>query len=518
MKLLSAILICLISFATLCTHAQHGDLDNTFGNDGIVTTPIGVDGDRCRDIAVQEDGKIVLIGSTNNGTNLDLAILRYNINGTPDNTFGEGGAFSVNLGGDEYGVSVVVLSDGKILTAGTQGESPFSDFLILKFNSDGTIDQTFGTNGIVTTDFGITHDIANNIMINSDGKIIVTGEVKNGDDRDFAIAQYNTDGTPDPFFSGDGKATFDIVEFDRCYSSALQPDDKIILFGHISLAGDQDFATLRCKPDGSLDNSFGSQGIVVTDFNSTIEFGYSVALQQDGKIITSGITNYSVDPMLGVVRYNTDGSLDNTFGTGGKESHSVGPDYEFYNFLAIQSDGKILIAGASTDSLGSDDINLVRLNKNGSLDNTFGINGIVTTGNAGRSDWSESIALQADSKILVGAYANPSDEKGVFAIYRYLSGLNFGIVDFSIQENSLLIYPNPLQESAVLEYTLTNNESINIDLYDISGILVQSFVRSEKRSKGDHKEKLDLDASIPSGSYILTLSNGTGSSSVRVVK
>ena len=526
MKLKSIILICSMVFAYIYTTAQHGGLDNTFGTNGIVTTTIGVEGDFSNDIAVQEDGKILLVGTSDIGTDENplrvLTLARYNTDGALDNSFSGDGITTFDLGGGVRGRSVAILPDGKILTAGIHGGATTQDFLIVKFNSDGTVDMTFGSNGRVETDFASSIDITNKIHITPDGKIVLTGlVVSTTGDMDFGAARYNADGTPDVTFDGDGKVTFDLVnDDDRCNSSALQPDGKLLLFGKVTIVGDTDFAILRCNVDGSLDNTFGTNGIVLTDFGTTDDYGMSIALQSNGKIIATGITDrFSSAPKLGVVRYNADGTLDNTFGTGGIASLTVGNGmYQNSNYPVIQSDGKIVISGASTTS-GSDDITLVRLSPNGSLDNTFGNNGVVTTDIGENSNASSSIALQSNSKILVGGNAFPNDDGiGVFTLSRYLSGSNLGVISFSKQDHGLLIYPNPIKESAVLEYTLTNDETISINLFDISGRIVQSFVREEKRAKGQHKETLNLETSIPSGDYILTLSNGEGISSIRVVK
>ena len=523
MKLKLTLLICSMVFAYTFSIAQHGGLDNTFGTNGIVAMNNGVDED-CQGIAVQSDGKILLVGSTDNGTNSDLLLVRYNEDGTLDASFDGDGRKTIDLNGIEEGNSVVVLPDGKILVAGYYSANSNTAFLLFKINSDGSNDLTFGTNGRVVTDFGTTTtDIATNIMVTQAGKIVVAGLINiSGLKNDFAAARYNEDGTPDNSFGTLGKTTFDIVEKDQPYSSVLQPDGKLILFGHIILAGNIDYVMIRCNENGTLDNSFGVGGIRVTDFSGGTDRGYSVALQQDGKIVAVGLADQATsNANLGVVRYDQDGGLDASFGVGGKVSAPVGTgQYESTNYVAIQSDGKILIAGTSTNAVpDGDDITLLRLNSNGSFDNTFGTNGIVTTDILSESNSSKGIAIQDDSKILVGGkFELPGSSNNGFSVVRYLSGMELGILDFSVANNSILVYPNPIQESAVFEYTLTNAETINIDLYDISGRLVQSFINSEERNKGTHREALVFDTSIPSGSYILTLSNGVGSSSVRVVK
>jgi uncharacterized delta-60 repeat protein len=521
MKLTKATFICLLALTHTITYAQHGGLDNTFGTNGIVVTDLGFDVERSDGMTIQNDGKILLVGRADNGTNNDLILVRYNSDGTLDASFDGDGIASVDFAGEEQGDAVAVLPDGKIIVAGYRNESPNRNFFIFKFNSDGTVDMTFGTNGRVDIDFGATNDFVNNILVTPAGKIIVTGNSTNGSDTDFAVARVNADGTNDNTFGVLGKVTFDILPSDFCSSSVLQPDGKIVLFGNISLAGDIDFATIRCNEDGSLDNSFGVSGVKVTDFNGGTDRGYSVLLQPDGKIVAVGLANQgSTNADLGVVRYNPDGTLDGTFGVGGMISEVIGTgDYENDTYSVLQSDGKFVVAGTSTNSGFGDDITLVRLNSNGSLDNTFGSNGVVTTDIGTESNVTKSIALQADGKVLVGGHAFPDGtNSGDLVVCRYLSGLELGILDFSVEENSMLVYPNPINENVTLNYTLTNDETISIELYDVSGKLVQSLVASENRNKGPHTETLVLKSNIPSGTYVLTIGNGTGNSSVRLVK
>lgn len=299
----------------------------------------------------------------------------------------------------------------------------------------------------------------------------------------------------------------------------MQPDGKIILVDRIRLAGNTDFALIRCNVNGSIDNTFGFSGKVVLDLGAD-EFGYSVTLQEDGKIVASGVTDYPDEPKLGVVRYNSDGSLDNTFGNDGVVTHLVGPEYESDNYVAIHTNGKILVAGTSTNpDFKGDDINLVRLTANGNLDNSFGNNGIITTDIGDLSNLTGSIALQSDSRVLVGSNLSTSESNNRdFAVLRYTSGVSTGINDIFFEGETLQVYPNPFQESGVLEYTLINSQIIDIDLYDSAGNLVQSFVRSEIREKGSHKEKIIFDFSISPGNYFLTIGSSKGRTGVKIVK
>ena len=202
----------------------------------------------------------------------------------------------------------------------------------------GTLDPTFGSGGIVTTDVG---DYCTTVAIQSDGKIVVAGTgIYVGD---FALARFNTDGSLDTGFGADGKVTTDFGSHDTPRSVAVQEDGKIILAG--SSAGD--FAIARYNHNGSLDPGFGAAGKVTTDFGAS-ETGNSVAVQDDNKIVAAGYS--SLGSELGsnfvLARYNSDGSLDTGFGSGGKVTTSFG-GRAYGSSVAVQDDGKIVVAGGS---------------------------------------------------------------------------------------------------------------------------------------------------------------------------
>ena len=517
MKNTSTIFIGVMLFINTLSHAQPGSLDGDFDADGKVTTAKGSG----KAVAIQPDGKIIVAGFSEIDRDLDFAIVRYHIDGTLDNSFGVDGIATLDSGNKNDVVSSVVIQpDGKILVAGVEGSGSNSadvNFAIARYNTDGVLDISFSVDGIVTTDFAGEYDEAYEVLVQSDGKIVAVGISIMNSEAHFAVVRYNTDGTLDHTFGVAGKVT---TTKGSCKAVAIQPDGKIIVAGSSNNETDSDFTVLRYNTDGSLDNSFSVDGIVTTDFESGNDQGLSVVLQPDGRIVVAGRSEkirFSSEYEFALVRYNTDGTLDNNFSVDGKVKTDIGVNFsDEAESVVLQPDGKILVAGTA----GMEDNNLkykgafavVRYNSDGTLDNTFGPGGKVTT-LFGASARGMGCAIQPNGRIVVAGYAANN-----FAVARYLSGLNVGVVDFSIQDHQLLIYPNPLQEDALIEYTLTNDQIININLYDISGRLVQSIVKLEARVKGSHKEKLSLDASIPSGSYILTINNGEGSSSVRVVK
>ncbi|WP_235116465.1 putative Ig domain-containing protein [Desmonostoc muscorum] len=416
------------AIATYPSILPTGDLDPTFGSGGIVSTRIYGYNDWIYQVKIQADGKIVAGGHTYNGNDHDFALVRYNRDGTIDNTFGNSGKVITDLSGSSTDIAngIALQSDGKILAAGyTLANSNFSNynFALVRYNSDGTLDNSFGIEGKVITDFNqSSSDNGNAITIQNDGKILVTGYTTGFGFLDFGLARYNADGTLDATFGNNGK-TFANFSGYGAYGQAiaLQDDGKIFVTGYVSIGdGNDNFALARFNPDGSLDTTFGSSGQIITDFNGKNDSSFSVAIQDDNKILVIGTTSNGTVNEFALSRYNPDGSLDTAFGTNGKVITQVSTPnaYNFDDFAAsvtVQSNGKILVAGGAYDSnFGSaSNFALVRYNSDGSLDSTFGNGGRVVT-NTGYGAGS-SVVLQSDGNILVAGGAGRE-----FTLVRYL--------------------------------------------------------------------------------------------------
>ncbi len=319
-----------IAFA-LARYNSDGSLDSTFGTGGLVTTDFG--GTDIAEAAIlQPDGKIIAVGRASN----DFALARYTSDGSLDSTFGTGGLVTTDLGGTDIAEAVALQPDGKIIAVGRAG----NDFALVRYTSDGSLDSTFGTGGIVTTDFGGGTDIANAAVLQPDGKIIAVGM----SGSDFALARYNSNGSLDSAFGTGGLVTTDFGGADSANGVALQPDGKIIAVGRAS----SDFALARYNSDGSLDSTFGTGGLVTTEFGGT-DFANGVALQPDGKIIAVGRTGSGINTDFGLARYDSDGSLDTTFGAGGLVTTSFGATgLESANAAVLQPDGKLIAAGQAS--------------------------------------------------------------------------------------------------------------------------------------------------------------------------
>ena len=406
------------------TCSSPGALDTTFDNDGKVTTAVLSFGDFARSVAIQTDGKIVAAGYSYNGSDYDFALVRYNIDGSLDTSFDDDGKVTTDfLSGDDAANSVAIQADGKIVAAG----SVSGDFPLVRYNPDGSLDTSFDGDGKVTTDFLSGDDAANSVAIQSDGKIVAAGYSVDGSIYVFAFVRYNADGSLDTSFDDDGKVTTAVLPGAIARSVAVQADGKIVAAGSVS----GDFALVRYNPDGSLDTSFDGDGTVTTAVLDGEDYARSVAIQADGKIVAAGSSwngpGHGDD--FALVRYNPDGSLDTSFDGDGKVTTPVGTLDDEANSVAVQPDGKIVVAGYGWNGttvdfplIGNFDFALARYNADGSLDTSFNGDGRVTTGVLSSDDYAFSVALQADGKIVAAGHSwNGSD--GDFALVRY--GIDF---------------------------------------------------------------------------------------------
>jgi len=375
-------------------------------------------------VAIQSDGKIVVVGSTHDSGQPDsFALLRYNADGSLDTGFGSGGTQTTSFGmygGQAHGVAL--QSDGKIVVAGDSYQSATGDdFALARYNADGSLDTTFGTAGTTTTHVA-GNDFGSSVAVQSDGKIVVAGSFySTGGDRDFALARYNANGTLDTSFAGGGIATTEQANANNHFAAvALQSDGKIVAGGWSGDGSDDDFAVARYNTDGTLDTAFGTGGRITHPVSWDIDHGQGVAIQSDGKIVVAGYSYDAGKSRFALARYTPCGMVDAPFGMMGCTTTQLGASGDYGYSVAVQSDGKIIVAGASGTPTGSD-FALARYNSDGSLDTSFG-GGTVTT-SVGPYGQASSVAIQSDGKIVVVGDVDPYDpDGGGFTVARYNGG------------------------------------------------------------------------------------------------
>lgn len=404
-----------VSLPTLTqVNAAASDLDLTFGYGGKVFTPLPYNQASAFAIALQPDGKIVVGGrSKGREGEYDSALVRYNFDGSLDASFGSGGkVISILSASDDEIYAIAIQPDGKIVTAG----EGFFAFIVARFNADGSRDRSFGGAGQVRPTRGISS--ARAVAVQADGKIVVAGwgwgPIIGNDD--FILVRLNPDGSPDSSFGTNGVVSTDFNKVDQVYSMAIQSDGRIVLGGttQIQSGVKSFFALARYNVDGTPDNSFGVNGKVTTEFFSFSGIS-SLALGQGNKIVAAGYTTIGHFLLrdFALARYHSDGSLDSTFDFDGLVTTDFSGNRDEIKDIAMQADGRIVAAGVSYQT--SSDFVVLRYNQNGSLDNTFGLNGRIDTDFFGTNDFAATLVIQPQGEIVVAGSADSS----VFALARY---------------------------------------------------------------------------------------------------
>ncbi len=351
---------------TLARYNTDGSVDTSFGTAGQV--PVGGTQNTAQGLALQPDGKIVVVGFTRGGTNEDFAVARYDTNGAVDTSFGTGGKVSADFSAAvDRAWAVLIQPNGGIVVAGHASiSSPLgadNEFAVARFTSSGALDTSFGTGGKVTTNIAGRTDLAHAAALQGDGKIVLAGRVADGggDNPDFGLVRYNADGSLDTGFGVAGIVReVTANSWDEAADLVIQNDGKIVAAGH-AIVGSSGFALRRFNADGSRDSGFGSNGLVTTTLSTQDDYGRGVALQRDGKIVVVGGTSSLSKPDFGVMRYNADGTLDPSFGSGGKLTVDFFGAGDNAQDIAIQADGKIVVSGAATNGT-SVGLGLVRIN------------------------------------------------------------------------------------------------------------------------------------------------------------
>lgn len=506
-------LLTLLTLFAATAFAQPGSLDASFANNGIATYLPQPTLNKLYGIAEQSDHKLLLSGYAQAAVPLST-LTRLLPDGRLDSLFGANGMISTAIGtSGSAGYAVAVQPDEKILLAGV-AYNAVSNFMLARFLPDGKPDLSFSGDGIQTLSFGSgSDDVARVILLQPDGKILLIGTATNSTGSLLALARFQTDGSPDATFSGDGKVILSIGSFfTDAFAALLQPDGKIVVAGTAKFGMNDDVALARFLSNGTLDATFGTGGKTTTNLGSDADSGNALALQADGSILVAGKTGSSRD--FALIRYHNDGTLDTGFGNQGMVITDFFGSDDYANAILLQPDGKILCGGYAYDGT-LPDFALVRYQADGGLDASFGSGGQITTDFGNSYDYGFPMLLQADGKILLGGYSFAAGHTA-FAVARYLSGLNVGVVDFSAPVTGL-IAPNPVGKTALFEFEVLHAGLYNLTLTDAQGHLVQQFFTQKKLDTGKQAETLSFGNNLPNGWYVLQLSDGAGQLAVKVL-
>ncbi len=416
------LLIAFYFSSTSLSIAQNpGDLDKTFGNGGMAHVGIGGYSDIAKKVEVQKDGKIVVAGYglESAASYKGLSIARYLRDGSIDYDFGNLGIIqkqTTTLEGELN--SMVIQKDDKIVAVGYSINSNTNNenLTLVRFTDNGKLDESFGESGLIVTEISNQKEIGESVAIQPDGKIVCVGTTQHDPNFDIFLVRYDEYGQLDPYFGLGGIVITNIKSgHDLGKSIAIQNDGKLIVAGFTYSKDNFCMTLLRYDSNGKLDSTFAKSGIAITDIKSSIG-KLDLALQSDGKIILVGPSKVDNTHHFTVVRFNNNGSLDKSFGNNGITKTIIG-DFSEAESVAIDSYGNIVVAG--TTGLENESFVVAMYNQNGILDPDFGLNGIVKINfNNSSVDRAHSLIIENDGKIIVAG--ETTNEYTTFGLVRLI--------------------------------------------------------------------------------------------------
>jgi uncharacterized delta-60 repeat protein len=381
------------------------------------------------DVTIQSDGKIIAVGAMHSSggpsDNPDFAVARYTTSGALDTSFGSGGIVTTGWGKNtDYANAVVIQADAKIVVGGSSN----SEFALVRYNANGTLDKKFASSGKQITNVGGGGDGITALALQADGKILAAGfgTATAGGPVTVALARYNSNGTLDTNFGSAGEVitTLQVRVAGTPISMTLDASGKPVVCGPLwngaaASPNLTDFLVARFNTNGSLDSSFGAGGWVQTDFFGQEDDPSGIVVLGTGKILVGGTTYTDSGSHFALAQYNPDGTLDSTLGTGGKVANSQTAGWVGHD-LAVQADGKIIEVGSDANNV----VGIARYNTGGTLDSTFGSAGtglVVTSFPGGGGSPAFGVAIQTDGKIISAGNGkiDPSQSAN-FGLARYL--------------------------------------------------------------------------------------------------
>jgi uncharacterized delta-60 repeat protein len=500
----------LIALSLNLTAQPAGSLDPTFADNGkFVLNNQNLD--LFTDVEIQNDGKIVAIGMTYNTSWVASAqAIRFMPDGSIDQSFATNGIFTYSLNFEANVYGCVIRDNGKIVMTGSTTDYNDYKILLIQLNENGTLDESFGVNGVVVQKVspatGYFEDFGYALTLQNDGKILVAGRSYDDQYRNMpVIVRFTENGELDTTFGVNGVASIPVIGIDNDFDGILLQDDgKIIASGHYE-SGLSYFTMLvvRFNTDGTLDITFGDNGIFNTSFSNVDDEGFDIAINSDNKILVAGFTatvGYNFSMLL--MQLDSYGVLDPAFGNGGIVVADYG-QYDVGNSIHIQSNGKILVAGASGAMAPEDfDMAVWRYNPDGSLDDTFGTDGMSKIQFFGNPDEALAMAHQSDGKIIIAGKA--FNEFFDYGMARLLNDFNTGI-----PENKTAIFsiaPNPVAQNNTLmvSYELSTPGNIQIEIINSLGATT-SVIELGYQDTGSRTTTFKIPAVIGQGVYYIRI-------------
>lgn len=411
--------------ATTCG-AGGGTRDLSFGTDGtgMVVPSFGASDDVAWAMAVQEDGKLIAAGRTYVTDHNEFAVARFDQDGVPDSTFGTQGQTVVRANHD-YGYAVAVQNDGKIIVGGdTWNFGRQDDFTYVRLDDTGAVDADFGMSGVLQIDFGNSDDSGRGIAVAGDGSILIAGTASYDDaNADFALVRLDSSGTPDPTFGSEGQVRTDFgtgADGVAAHHRSIEvfPDGSVLIAGRATTSKLEDFALARYTGGGVLDASFDGDGRVVTDFAGENDRAASMAVMPEGKIVVAGYATVQAQRVFALARYDENGNLDTSFGQGGTVVTTLPGGEASISAMGVTASGE-LVVGGSVGPDGARDLVLARYCSDGTLDDSFGTDGFLVEDLGGGIDAIYDLEVRPGGLVVALAQSDFLEATSRFVLLRY---------------------------------------------------------------------------------------------------
>ncbi|MBP9151745.1 MAG: T9SS type A sorting domain-containing protein [Flavobacteriales bacterium] len=494
--------------------AQHGELDPSFGTNGITETTLGIYAEeKVNDILLLPNGQILVASTRYINASYAFLVQRFNSDGSMDPTFAGMGSFVFDTEViADYLMAMALQPDGKVILFGYSETSPKFSMTAVRIDSDGFPDPSFGDNGVVSVAVSGSDTYGNDVAVQANGKIILAGYGSVAGTDAFKIARLNTNGTLDGSFGSSGIVSTLTAGISSAYTIVeIQSEGKIVLAGTRQISPtQQEFCVMRLNTDGSYDTDFSGDGtqLVTVEASYNQQRPYGMAIQPDGKIVLAGVAGYVQNSATTFIRLNTDGEPDAGFANSGIRITSFVLGDNVLTDVLIQPDGVILACGYTIDLDGLEDWILTRVDTDGNPDATFGTGTLVNTDFTGGHARAQALAMQPDGKILAAGRSVDNAGDRYTGLARYESGVDVGVNE-TTAKSTISIYPNPSAD--VFHITLPSDvRNENLILRNALGQTLLST-----RVSGTQIQ-IDL-SNFADGVYFLSL-DGEAASPTKLVK
>jgi uncharacterized delta-60 repeat protein len=517
------IITALLLFASGLSYGQAGYLDKTFGNGGEVILLSTEPGLYPADIKVLPDGKIIHSGSmTRWEDTTTLYIMKHHADGTIDSGFGDQGYVTYKMAHNFSGGPLLVYPDGRILVFGSQKDKGqvYGKPMIMRFLPNGSIDTSFGSGGKYDGSGFTRGSSFMRLQLMADGSLVALGGMSrvdsNSRQQDPMITRITSEGKNDPSFGTDGTLVIPAEKYTAVINAALfYPEDKYIFSYTSYISGKPHLTMLRTDTDGIKDSSFGSNGTVSMQL-SDVETFTSYFAENSGKEILSLVQrNVAIAPKSLLMRFLPDGRIDETFGNWGAAKNIDSTDNRYFSQCTLDSNNSIIVAGQRTDGFLTIGSILARYHRDGVVDSSFGVAGV----GYGVPDAVAliGVAVQSDGKyVALGLHIGDAVGNYV-ALYRFHNTGTARVDRSPASSSSISLHPTPSTNNCTVTYTLPSSSNCTMTLRDESGREVRTFTTNEHRTTGEHKEELDLHG-LAAGVYFVQIESGGTIQTAKLIK